>query len=238
MSDPSPNVLSQRYASSAMNAVWSARNKIILERQLWIAVMNAQRRLGVDIPLNVIKDYERVIDTVDLESIARREAVSRHDVKARIDEFCDLAGHEQIHRGLTSRDLTENVEQLQIRDSLNLVRSRLVAVLSRVAQLAESHMGVVMVARTHNVAAQATTLGKRFADIAEETMIGFERLDSLIARYPLRGIEGPGWHSSRSIRSIGRRVKGRRTRERNCCSSRLRPCPDECWSGVSAFTGP
>ncbi len=191
MFDPSPNVLSQRYASGAMNGIWSARNKIILERRLWVAVMRSQSRLGVDIPVNVIEDYERVIETVDLESISRREAVTRHDVKARIDEFCGLAGHEQIHRGMTSRDLTENVEQLQIRDSLNLVRDRLVAVLAKVAELAEDNMGVVMVARTHNVAAQATTLGKRFADIAEETMIGFERLESLISRYPLRGIKGP-----------------------------------------------
>ena len=47
--------------------------------------------------------------------IAARERVTRHDVKARIEEFSALAGHEHIHKGMTSRDLTENVEQLQVR---------------------------------------------------------------------------------------------------------------------------
>jgi len=191
MLDPIPNILSQRYASQAMTSIWSPGQKVVLERRFWVAVMRSQQRFGVEIPDGVIRDYEAVVDEVDLGSIARREAVTRHDVKARIDEFCALAGHEQIHRGMTSRDLTENVEQMQIRDSLLLIRDRLVAVLARLSVLAEDHIGVVMVARTHNVAAQATTLGKRFADVAEETMGGLERLQDLIVRYPLRGIKGP-----------------------------------------------
>ncbi|MGA0239623.1 MAG: lyase family protein, partial [Acidimicrobiales bacterium] len=185
------NVLSARYASDAMNEVWSPERKVVLERELWIAVMRSQQRLGVAVPDEAIEAYESVKDQVDLASIAERESVTRHDVKARIDEFCALAGHEHIHRGMTSRDLTENVEQLQVRRSLEILRDRLVALLSRFSSLAERHAGEVMVARTHNVAAQATTLGKRFADVAEETMIGIERVEELLARYPLRGLKGP-----------------------------------------------
>jgi adenylosuccinate lyase len=117
--------------------------------------------------------------------------VTRHDVKARIEEFCALAGHQLIHQGMTSRDLTENVEQLQVRDSLRLIRDRSIAVLARLARLAVEHTGTVLVARTHNVPAQATTLGKRFASAAQELLIGYERLADLLARYPLRGIKGP-----------------------------------------------
>ena len=185
------NVLSARYASEAMNEVWSPERKVVLERELWIAVMRAQQRLGVAVSDEAIEAYEAVKNQVDLASIAEREAITRHDVKARIDEFCALAGYEHIHRGMTSRDLTENVEQLQVRRSLEILRDRLVALLARFSSLAESHAGEVMVARTHNVAAQATTLGKRFADVAEETMIGFERVEELLARYPLRGLKGP-----------------------------------------------
>ncbi|HPB46710.1 MAG TPA: adenylosuccinate lyase, partial [Microthrixaceae bacterium] len=105
MSDTSiPNVLAARYASTEMVEVWSPRRKVILERQLWIAVMRAQAELGIDIPAEAIAAYESVIDQVDLTSIAERERVTRHDVKARIDEFCALAGHEHIHKGMTSRD--------------------------------------------------------------------------------------------------------------------------------------
>ena len=191
MSDTIPNVLSSRYASARMNEIWSPAHKVVLERELWLAVLRAQRELGVAIPAPVIEAYEAVMRDVDLDSIARREAVTRHDVKARIDEFSALAGHEQIHRGMTSRDLTENVEQLQVRRALETVRDRLVALLARFAGLADAHAGQVMVARTHNVAAQATTLGKRFADAAEETMLGIERIEELLVRYPLRGLKGP-----------------------------------------------
>jgi adenylosuccinate lyase len=92
---------------------------------------------------------------------------------------------------MTSRDLTENVEQLQIRRSLELMRSRVAAVLGRLASLALEHTDLVMAGRSHNVAAQATTLGKRFASAADELLVAFERLDNLIGRYPLRGIKGP-----------------------------------------------
>ena len=190
MTDAAANVLADRYASESMNRIWSPEGKIIQERQLWLAVLRAQVSLGLKIPAGTIEAYEAALDHVDLASIAAREAVTRHDVKARIDEFCALAGRQHIHRGMTSRDLTENVEQLQIRQALVVVRDRLVAVLSRLAGLASTHVDLVMVARTHNVAAQATTLGKRFADVAEETMIGLERVEELLARYPLRGIKG------------------------------------------------
>ena len=189
--DVVPNVLAARYASAELTRIWSPAHKVVLERQLWVAVLTAQRDLGVDVPDGVVEAYEKVVDDVDLESIRRREAVTRHDVKARIEEFSALAGHEHIHKGMTSRDLTENVEQLQIRSSLVLLRDRAVAALDRLARLATEHSGLVMAGRSHNVAAQATTLGKRFASAAEELLVAVERLEELIDRYPLRGIKGP-----------------------------------------------
>ncbi len=186
-----PNVLAHRYAAEDLVRIWSPEHKIVLERQLWIAVLKAQRDLGVDVPDGVVEAYEAVVDQVDLASIAARERVTRHDVKARIEEFCALAGHEHIHKGMTSRDLTENVEQLQIRASLVLVRDRVVAALVRLARLASEHESLVMAGRSHNVAAQATTLGKRFATVADEMLVGLDRLEDLLVRYPLRGIKGP-----------------------------------------------
>lgn len=186
-----PNVLAARYASPELARVWSPENKVVAERRLWLAVLRAQGDLGVAVPPGVVDDYEAVAGKVDLASIAARERVTRHDVKARIEEFNDLAGHEHVHKGMTSRDLTENVEQMQVRDSLVLVRDRCVAMLAALADLAARHAGVVMAGRSHNVAAQATTLGKRFATAADELLVAFARLEELIARYPLRGIKGP-----------------------------------------------
>ena len=163
-----PNVLATRYAAADLAQIWSPEHKIVLERQLWIAVLKAQQDLGVEVPAGVVEAYEAVIDRVDLDSIAARERITRHDVKARIEEFCALAGHEHIHKGMTSRDLTENVEQLQVRRSLEVIRDRTVAALARLARL-----------------------GKRFASIADELLTGLQRVEELLARYPLRGIKGP-----------------------------------------------
>ena len=186
-----PNVLATRYAGADLAEIWSPEHKIVLERQLWIAVLRAQRDLGIAVPDGVVEAYEAVVDQVDLDSIAARERVTRHDVKARIEEFSALAGHEHIHKGMTSRDLTENVEQLQLRRSLEVVRDRAVATLVRLGRLAAEHEATVMAGRSHNVAAQATTLGKRFATVADEMLIAVQRIEELLARYPLRGIKGP-----------------------------------------------
>ncbi len=186
-----PNVLAARYASPELVDLWSPEHRVRAERELWLAVLAAQRELGVEVPDGVLDDYRRVRSRVDLESIAARERVTRHDVKARIEEFDELAGHQHIHKGLTSRDLTENVEQLLIRDSLRHARDRVVALLARLARRAAEHATTAMVGRTHNVAAQATTLGKRFASAADELLLAYQGLDELLACYPLRGIKGP-----------------------------------------------
>jgi adenylosuccinate lyase len=186
-----PNVLAARYASAEMAQLWSPERKVVLERELWLAVLEAQRDLGIPAPDDALEAYRKVLEQVDLDSIDARERLTRHDVKARIDEFAALAGHEHIHKGMTSRDLTENVEQLQVRRALVLVRGRMLAALARLAERAAEHATLVMAGRTHNVPAQATTLGKRFANAGEELLQALHRVDDLLARYPLRGVKGP-----------------------------------------------
>ena len=190
-----PDVLANRYASPAMREIWSPPGKIRAERRLWLAVLRAQRDLGVDFggddPDAVIAAYEAAVDDVDLASIDARERVTRHDVKARIEEFDALAGHEHVHKGMTSRDLTENVEQGQVLASLRLVHAKTVATLARLAEAAVRYADQPIVGRSHNVAAQVTTLGKRFATVADELLVARERLADLIGRYPLRGVKGP-----------------------------------------------
>ncbi len=185
-----PNVLAERYASPALKAIWSPEGRILLERELWIAVAKAQRDLGLAVPDEAIAAYEHVKGRIDLDSIRARERRTRHDVKARIDEFCELAGHEHIHMGMTSRDLTENVEQLQVLRSLAHARDRTVAALAALAGRAAQFRDLVLTARTHNVAAQPTTLGKRLAMFGEELLAAFQALEAHLATYPVRGLKG------------------------------------------------
>ncbi|MCC5025618.1 MAG: adenylosuccinate lyase [Candidatus Synoicihabitans palmerolidicus] len=184
------NVLAERYASPAIKAIWSPTGRVRIERDYWIAVMKAQRYLGVAIPAAAIADYEKVQDHIDLASIDARERVTLHDVKARIEEFNGLAGRESIHLGLTSRDLTENVEQLQIHRSLAVVRQKTAAALLGYAKRAQQYRKLLLTGRTHNVPAQPTTLGKRIAMFGQEMLAAFTRLDEIANRYPARGLKG------------------------------------------------
>ena len=186
-----PDVLADRYASDAMVGIWDPAAKVRLERELWLAVLEGQRALGLAVPEAAIAAYRAQVDSVDLGSIRERERVNRHDVKARIEEFNALAGYELVHLGLTSRDLTENVEQLQIRLALVLVRDRVLALLARLAERVVEFDSVVVAARTHNVVAQPTTVGKRLTMAGEELLWALARLDDLLSRYPLRGLKGP-----------------------------------------------
>ncbi len=204
MTDNSPmSLLASRYASAAMREIFAPEAKIIAERKLWIAVMRAQSTLGHAISKDVITDYENVITHVDLASIDAREKNSRHDVKARIEEFNSLAGHEAIHAGMTSRDLTENNEAFQIRNGLEIVHDKVVTLLARLGERAAQYSDQPIAGRSHNVPAQITTLGKRFASAAEELLFAYERLTALQDRYPMRGIKGPVGTAQDSIDLLG-----------------------------------
>jgi adenylosuccinate lyase len=197
------SVLADRYATEAMRAIFAPEEKIIAERRLWLAVARAQNKLGHAISDAAIADYEKVINKVDLASIDAREKLTRHDVKARIEEFNALAGHELIHAGMTSRDLTENIEALQIKNGLAIVHDKVVAVLAQLGEKAAQYSDQAIAGRSHNVPAQITTLGKRFASAAEELFFAYERLVSLQDRYPMRGIKGPVGTSQDSIDLLG-----------------------------------
>ena len=198
-----PNVLANRYATKEMVAIFDPVNKIIAERKFWIAILRLQKAGGLSITDSDITSYEKVVEKVDLASIEKRERANRHDVKARIEEFNSLAGIEKIHIGLTSRDLTENIELIAIKDGLNLVRRRTLETLFLLEKSITKYEKTYMVGRSHNVAAQVTTLGKRFATCAQELLFSLASLEELIARLPLRGLKGPVGTGQDQIATLG-----------------------------------
>jgi len=202
-----PNVLATRYATKEMVAIFDPVNKIINERKFWITILKLQQKSGLPITDSDIKAYEQVVEKVELASIDKREIKTRHDVKARIEEFNALAGVEKIHIGLTSRDLTENIELIQIRAALELVEHRTLQTLFLLNEKITKYEKTYMVGRSHNVAAQVTTLGKRFASCAEELLFAHVSLKVLIARLPFRGIKGPVGTSQDAVSAIGKDFK-------------------------------
>ena len=204
MSDfETPNVLASRYATKEMVEIFNPINKIIEERKFWITVLKLQKNAGLPITDSEIAAYEKVLNQVDLESIDKREMKVRHDVKARIEEFNALAGCEKIHIGMTSRDLTENIELIQIRKALEITQFKTLQTLFLLNEKIEKYKSTYMVGRSHNVAAQVTTLGKRFASCAEELLFSLDALENLLDRLPFRGLKGPVGTSQDALSAMG-----------------------------------
>jgi adenylosuccinate lyase len=198
-----PNVLAARYATKEMVEIFNPINKIIEERKFWITVLKLQKNAGLPITDSEIAAYEKVITQVDLDSIDKREIKVRHDVKARIEEFNALAGTEKIHIGMTSRDLTENIELIQIRKALEITQFKTLQTLFLLNEKIDKYQSTYMVGRSHNVAAQVTTLGKRFASCAEELIFALDALENLLERLPFRGLKGPVGTSQDALSATG-----------------------------------
>ena len=185
------NILSKRYATPKMNKVFSEEEKTRLEREFWLNILKTQRGLGLDVPIDAIQSYEKAVDEIDLGEIEEIEHRTKHDVKAKIEAFCKNAdGYEYIHLGMTSRDLTDNIEQIQIREAMRLVFGKYVSVLRHMMDKAQEYNRIVLTARTHHQAAQPTLLGKRFSMWAEELLFHLQEFNRFIEEYPMRGIKG------------------------------------------------
>ena len=186
------NVLSQRYAGSEINAIFSEQGRSLAERELWLAVLKAQKELGLDIPDDVIAKFEAAKEKIDLDEIKRLEMVTKHDVKAKIQAFVQIAGAEEhIHKGLTSRDLTDNVEQMQFRKAAQVIFGKYAAVLRHFCDRSKAYENIILTARTHHQPAQPTLLGRRFAMWTEELYTHLKAFETFLDEYPLRGIKGP-----------------------------------------------
>ncbi|MEK6822673.1 MAG: adenylosuccinate lyase, partial [Nanoarchaeota archaeon] len=138
---------------SETNEVFSERGKNIAERELWIAVMKGQKELGVPIPGEDIVKFENAKDNVDLAMIKEIERKTRHDIKAKIETFVKTAGAgEYLHKAMTSRDLTDNVEQMQNLRASKIILGRYVGVARHMIDKVEEYRDILLTARTHHQA--------------------------------------------------------------------------------------
>jgi adenylosuccinate lyase len=186
-----PNVLSQRYATDTINKIFSEEEKIKLERELWLNVAKTQKSLGLNIPDEAILAYENALDKIDLNHIKKIETKTKHDVKAKIEAFCQAAGgYEYIHLGMTSRDLTDNIEQVQIKKAMKIIFGKYISVLRLFLEKADEFKHIELTARTHHQPAQPTLLGRRFSMWAEELLLHLIEFENFIETYPMRGIKG------------------------------------------------
>lgn len=186
----------QRYATPAMAEVWSETTRNTIERQIWLDVMIAQQRMGVPIPDQALADYQSAAQDipeygdVELREIAQIEARTRHDLVARLQYFNTVAGWDLAHQGLTSADIVENAQQVQIVRAAQVLVASADQLMLRLLEQARTLAEIPMVARTHGVPAQLITVGKRFADWAVELSNAVGNLDTVVESYFPRGIKG------------------------------------------------
>ena len=184
--------LGQRYASPAMQALWGERRRIGLWRRLWLALMEVERELGLEIPERALAELRAHLDDADAERAAEHEKRLRHDVMAHIHHLGEQAPTARpfIHLGATSAYVTDNADLVLIREGLQLLLGRVAAVLVAFSKLARRYRAVPCLAYTHFQPAQLTTVGKRVTLWMQELLLDAEELLHRLATLQFRGVKG------------------------------------------------
>ncbi|HEV2642385.1 MAG TPA: lyase family protein, partial [Candidatus Elarobacter sp.] len=205
MTDTYSSPLAARYASRAMLELWSPQKRHRLWRQLWIALAEAQRELGVDIPVEAITEMRNAADSIDFDAAARYEQRFRHDVMAHVHTFADAApaARRFIHLGATSAFVTDNADIILMRRALELLRGRVVHALAALADFAERWKDEPTLGYTHIQPAQLTTVGKRATLWMQDLVLDVHDLDYRVASLPLRGVKGTTGTQASFLRIFG-----------------------------------
>jgi adenylosuccinate lyase len=184
--------LSERYASRAMLELWSPQMRHGLWRRLWLALAEAEQRLGVPIPDEAIAQMKAHLDDIDFETVAAYERRFRHDVMAHVHAFGDVApaAHKFIHLGATSAFVTDNADLILMRRGLVLLRGKVIRVLRKLAAFAREWRSEPTLGYTHLQPAQPTTVGKRATLWMQDLVLDLADLDHRIATLPARGVKG------------------------------------------------
>ncbi len=187
-----PHPLIDRYASAEMAEIFSPTRNALLWRDLWIALAEIERDLGVDIPEPAIAEMKEARDALDLGRVAELEGELRHDVMAHVHHFGEVApaARGYIHLGATSAFVGDNASLVQQRDGLELIRDRLLGVVAGLARFAEEYRAVPTLGYTHLQAAQPTTVGKRACLWLQDYLFDLEEIDATLASLRLRGARG------------------------------------------------
>ena len=184
--------LSARYVSREMEQIFAPAFRFGTWRRLWLALAEAQRDAGLDIPADAIEQMRNRLDDFDFEAVARYERRFRHDVMAHIHHFGDVAPAARgiLHLGATSAFVGDNTDLIQHREAMTLVRDRVVGTVRALARFARKHRARPTLAYTHFQPAQPTTVGKRATLWIQDFLLDLEEIEHRLAALRLRGVRG------------------------------------------------
>lgn len=186
------NPLVARYASQPMSRIWSPQRKFSTWRRLWVALAEAEAELGLPIEPAQIEQLRACVDNIDFDAAGRYERELRHDVMAHVHAYGDACPEARgiIHLGATSCFVTDNTDLLLLRDALELIRDRLVAVIDRLGRFIRDHRDTACLGFTHFQPAQPTTLGKRACLWAYDFVLDLEEIEHRLTLLKARGPKG------------------------------------------------
>ena len=186
------NPLIGRYASPAMSELWSPQRKFSTWRRLWVALAEAEAELGLPVSQEQIAELKQHVDTIDFEAAERHERRVRHDVMAHVLAYGDACPKAKpiIHLGATSCYVTDNTDLLLLREAMEMVRDRLVAVIDSLARFARQHRALPCLAFTHFQPAQPTTVGKRACLWAFDFVLDLAEIEFRLANLKAHGSKG------------------------------------------------
>jgi len=213
------NPLVTRYASRQMSEIWSPQRKFSMWRRLWVALAEAEAELGLSITPQQIAQLAEHVDDIDFEAVARYERKLRHDVMAHVHAYGDVCPDARaiIHLGATSCFVGDNTDLLLLRESLELIRDRLAAVIDRLGKSARQHRDLACLAFTHMQPAQPTTIGKRICLWAYDLVLDLAEIEYRLANLRARGPKGTTGTQASFLRLFdGDHQKVRRLEELLC----------------------
>jgi adenylosuccinate lyase len=181
-----------RYASEQMQAIFSPDTKFRTWRRLWVALAQAEQTLGLPITDEQIAEMIAHQDDINYDVAEREEALVRHDVMAHVHAYGEQCPKAKgiIHLGATSCYVGDNTDLILMAQALKLIRSKILAVIDRLAQFADSYKDLPTLGFTHFQPAQPVTVGKRATLWLQDLLSDLEDLDYVASSLRLLGSKG------------------------------------------------
>jgi adenylosuccinate lyase len=197
--------LATRYASPDMVRIWSSQHRYTTWRRIWVALADAQRRVGLPITARQVSALRDAVDRIDFAAVAAHEKRTRHDVMAHLHAFGDVVPRAAgiLHLGATSMDVVDNADLLLMREALGLLVARVADACRTLASFCERHADLPALGFTHLQPAQLTTVGKRASLWLSDLVDDLLRLEALRAGLRCRGLRGATGTQASFLRLTG-----------------------------------
>lgn len=184
--------LNSRYSSKEMSYLFSDEKKFTTWRELWTALAEGEKELGLDITDEQISELKSNIHNINFEAAEEKEREIRHDVMSHVYAYglqCPNA-KKIIHLGATSCFVGDNTDIIIMKEALLIIKKKLINVILQLSEFAKKYKDIPTLGFTHYQPAQLTTVGKRATLWIQDLVLDLENLDFTISKLKLRGVKG------------------------------------------------